>query len=279
MRHLRLLALAANGLLLPVALSAQTIVGRIVDEATRAPVNQADIALLDGSGLRRANALADSLGNFRLAPPVAGAYTLRVQHIAYTPWTSAKIEVGNSEVVEIEIRLGRTVIPLQPLVVTARTRDNSRLAGFNQRRRSSSFGRFLTRADIETRSASRTSDLLRVMPGVAVTPVNLRGRAGPERSLIGMRSSAGLCDPAFFIDGVRVHQSAESTLDDVLTPEMLNGVEVYTVSGAAPAQFAVPGSCGVVLFWTRQGEGNAKWSWKRFVVAATGIALLIVLLR
>jgi len=267
--------------LAPQLAHAQFITGRVLHETTRAVVQGAEIALFEGGDRPRATLVSDSLGRFRF-PVATGRYTLRIRHIAFAEYHSTEIAVERNETVEIEVRLGETVIPLEPLVVRGRTLDLGKMAGFNERMRNNTFGRFLTRAEIDRRGAMRTTDLLRIMPGVTITPIRVRGRPATDRSLVTMRGGGGAgrtCEPAFFIDGVRVRQGVDATIDDMLAPDMLEGVEVYTSSAGAPAQYSDPASCGVVLFWTREGEPGGRFSWKRLLIAVGAVAALIILLR
>jgi hypothetical protein len=271
--------LAAAVLAAPMTAQGQVILGRVYEEGRRTPVASAQIALLSADGRERSSTLTDSAGEFRVVPAVPGRYTLRVQHIAYAEYLSEVVDVERSETVELEIRLGRTVIPLQPLLVTARTRDTGRMTGFNERMRSHSFGRFMTRSEIERRAGGRTTDLLRTVPGVSVVPIRIRGRSGPERYMVSMRNGSATCQPAIYVDGVIVRQYAESTVDDMLSPDVLEGVEIYTSSAGAPAQYTESGTCGVILFWTRQGEGGAKFSWKRLLIGVGTLGAVILLIR
>lgn len=271
--------LVAAVLLTPALAHAQVILGVVLQEGVRDPVPGAEVALIARDGRQLSAVLADSAGVFRVVPVTPGDYTLRVRSIGHADYLSNPIEIDRGETVEVEIRLGRVAIPLDPLVVTARTRDTGRMAGFNERMRTQSFGRFLTRNQIERRGGSRTSDLLRSVPGVSIVPVRVRGRSGPERHIVAMRRGTGVCEPGIFIDGVRVRQFPEATIDDLLGPESLEAVEVYTSSAGAPVQFTEPGTCGTVLFWTRQGEPGAKFSWKRLLIGVGAIAGLLLVLR
>ena len=103
----------------------------------------------------------------------------------------------------------------------------------------------------------------------------MRGRAR-TRYLIRMRGAGETCEPAIYIDGQSVRQLPESTIDDLLEPSVIEGVEVYTSTASAPARYAQHGSCGVVLFWTGTGQVEGKkWSWKQIIGgAAVAIALI-----
>jgi hypothetical protein len=94
-----------------------------------------------------------------------------------------------------------------------------------------------------------------------------------------MRGVAGLCQPAVWIDGLYVALgTVGTTLDDLLAPQMIEGVEVYNTVAAAPIQYRA-GSCGVVLFWTRRGGrgDGARLDWRKIVAGAGAAVLFIVL--
>jgi Carboxypeptidase regulatory-like domain/TonB-dependent Receptor Plug Domain len=265
----RVVLLACAGALwLPVQAAAQVVRGVIVEADSRRPVPDATVEMIAGS--ERRGATTDSLGAFVIALQRAGTYALHVRHVGYARYDTDSVRVGTAETVHVTVQLGRTVIPLAPLVV--RARSDHRLAGFDARR-AAGVGRFLTRTDIEARGAANTTDLLRGIPGVTIAPVPRR-----SRSLIVMQSSLGRCRAAVWIDGVQIEQFPESTPDDVLTPSAIEAVEIYNSFSAAPAQY-VSGACGVVMFWTRQGgtDQGKPWRWKR-MLAGVGAALVLVLL-
>jgi hypothetical protein len=258
---------------------AQVIRGTVLDAEVRLaagvtetniPIAQAEVELMTQEGGVGTRALTDSLGSFRLSAPRPGAYRLRVRHPAYLTYDGERIDVGPEEIVDVEIRLGRNVIPLEPLVVRART--NGTLAGFHERRTRGGLATFLTREEIDARAAGRTTDLLRGLPGVRLDFV--RWGVGPT---IEMQGGFGPCQPTIYVDGVKAPESAGSSLDDFLSPERIEGVEVYSSFSTVPAQYH-SGMCGVILFWTRRGdrEGGEPWGWKR-VLLGLGIAVGLIL--
>lgn len=214
--------------------------------------------------------MTDSLGRFTLPVPGPGTYGFRVRHPSYVPYDAENVEVGAEETVVVVVRLGRNVIPLDPLIVTARVRSDA--TGFEGRRAGGGFGTFLTREEIEARAAGRTTDLLRGLPGVTVRFV--RWGVGPA---IEMRDGFGRCEPAIYVDGILAPQTQGSRVDDFLTPDRIEGVEVYTSFSTAPVQY-IMGTCGVILFWTRRGErGEGEpWHWKR-VIIGLGAAVALIL--
>jgi hypothetical protein len=273
----RQVVLAALLLLLPAPMAAQRLVGGVRTEALDAPVIGAEVQVRRVGAAVRLTARTDSLGMFSVRLPEGGSYTVEVRAEGYMEYQSAPVEVGPAETVTLEIRMGRNVIPLEPIRVAARTTD-LRLAGFHERRLSGAFGRFLTRADIERHVPPRSTELLRGMSGVTLTAVR-RGRVAQTGNLISMRGGIASCQPAIYIDGQRVRQSAESTIDDILSPQDIEGVEVYTMGGTAPVQFADPGACGVILFWTRPGGSDGeRFAWRRLGLGLAAVVVLGLLL-
>lgn len=236
----------------------------------RIPVEGAQVDLIGPTGDEVDTTTTDSLGVFVFAGLAPGIFGLRVSHVAYRPVETAPFEVGATEAVALEVRLGREAIPLEPLVVTARV--SSTLADFHRRRGGAGHGTYLTRSDIETRGAGYTTDLLRGMPGIRLDFV--RWGTGPR---VEMQSGFGPCEPGIFVDGAEMAGSAAGSLNDFLTPDRIEGVEVYSSLSTVPAQFRVE-NCGAILFWTRRGDrGEGKpWSWWRLLVgvgSAVGLVL------
>jgi len=270
-------------LTLPVSAAAQAIRGVVVDEEVRAfpsdslvnpGIQGAEVVVIREDWDDGPRTLTDSLGRFFLEVPEAGVFGLRVSHPAYVSYRVERMEVGDGETLNIELRMGRNVVPLEPLVVTARM--NSLMSGFHQRRTGGGLGTFLTREEIDARGAGRTTDLLRDMPGVRIEFE--RWGVGPS---IVMQGGFGPCPPAIFVDGVQTTQfsGVGSSVDDYITPERIEGIEVYTSFSTVPAQYQ-SGMCGVILIWTRQGgrEGGEPWGWKRTLLGfavAVGLVLWI----
>jgi hypothetical protein len=267
-------------LVLPLSsVEGQVIRGVVVDAEARVtvsgvamsmPISGAEVEVITEGGAERIRVETDSLGVFLMYVAGYPRVRLAVRHPAYHPYETETIEVGQEETVNLEIRLGRNVIPLEPIVVTART--NTTMAGFHARRTGSAFATFLTREEIEARAAGQTTDLLRGLPGVRIN--FQRWGVGPS---IEMQNGFGVCEPTIYVDGVRAPQTAGSSLNDFLTPDRIEGVEVYSSLSTAPVQY-ISGNCGVILFWTRRGgrEGGEPWSWKR-VLVGLGVAVGLVL--
>lgn len=259
-------AVTAFLLLLPVAASAQAIRGSVVDDESGEPIAGVALDVVRGNTVV-ATGQTGSDGSVVLSLRAAGRYSLRVTHPSYLPLTTAELSVG-SDTVRIELRLGRTTIPLRPLVVEVPL--DARMAGFYERMRRGAAGHFITQDRIEQRPGARTTDLLREVPGLDIVRV-----AG--RNMVRIRGRA-TCNPTMFIDGIEVRQYPESGVDDFLRPEMLAGVEVYT-GGNAPPPIEGRNACGVIAFWTRPVGQVEAFSWRRIIAGgAVVLGLLTIIL-
>jgi hypothetical protein len=262
-------------LLLPAAAKSQTIRGVVVEDGTSTPIAGALVELMAPDESSVATAQSNSTGAFLLRPRRSGSFILRLRHLGYATVVSDTLVLKPEEAVEVEVRMDRTAIPLEPLVVTARR--NARLAGFYERQQRSGIGRYVTRAELERRPGARATELLRMMPGVSLVPVTL-GSGSPTGNLITMRGGAGRCMPTIYLDGVVVKQYADSPVDDFLKADMLEGIEVYTAFTSAPSPIHALDGCGVVAFWTRPVIPGT-WSWKKAAAGAVGFVLIIGLTR
>jgi hypothetical protein len=246
------------------------------------PIGGAIVELIGIDRARDGLAVTDTAGAFVLRPRRSGSFVINVSHPSYVSRDSMALKIKPGLAFQVEVRMGRRAIPLEPLIV--KTTTTARLAGFHERARSSgSFGKFVTRADIDRRPGTRrATDLLEELEGVEIVAVAPAGgsnlaplpASGTSNEttlrtrMIRMGSNTASCEPAIFVDGVRVKQFTDSGIDDFLTPDMIEGVEVYPRSAGAPSEFVASNSCGVVAFWTRAPtEESGKVTWKRIRLA------------
>jgi hypothetical protein len=270
------LVLACMFVALPASGHAQAIRGVVMEDGSGDPISGVAIDAIRTDGRISVSVLTDEGGRFFLPVGTPDRYRLRLTHPSYVTTDVQDLRVSRIDTLLVELRMGRTAVPLQPLVV-APPRD-ARLAGFLERmRRPGGGGQFITQSDIERRPGARTTDLLRQLNGVEVIA------SGPRRltNLIRIRGNTR-CDPTIYIDGIVVQQYAESGIDDFLRPEMLAGVEIYTSSTGAPPPITARGDCGVIAFWTRGVEQGEAWSWRRILIGGgvlLGLLTLVLLTR
>jgi hypothetical protein len=274
MKRTWLAALLAAALA-PAGAGAQTIRGVVVEDSTRVPVDGVTVELLAPDSAAVDSARTDSTGTFVLSPGRPGSYALRVTPLPYEA-APIPLEVGPAETLQLELRVGRTTVPLEPLVVEVH-RDRQLAEFYDRMNNHRGFGHFLSREQIEARGpGARVTDLLRMMPGVQI--VAMSPQFPGAGNLITMRGGVGRCLPDVYIDGMPVEQYGGSGVDDLLSSAMLEGVEVYPSTAGVPGVIHARGSCGVVAFWTKRDTGG-RWSWKKLLVGVGLGALLLLLAR
>ena len=240
-------------LLLQQAATGQAIVGRVLDETTGTGVTAAHVILLDRTGATRGQSFADSAGWFRLAAPIPGRYRVQASSLGYAPLESVDLNLEKGIELHLELRLSSTAVALEPLRIVARRAYRvGRLAEYYDRAqwtRRTGMGRIFMRDDIDRIRPFSVSSLVRMTPG----------RLG--------------CQPTYMLDGLPVENE---TLDSLIHPEDVEGVEIYRGSVQIPAEYMNRASCGLVLVWTRlDAPGMKPFSWKRLLVGVGLGALLI----
>jgi hypothetical protein len=184
-------------------------------------------------------------GTFVLTGLPAGTYSLDVRAIGYEP-TSIPVNLSAKRPASVDVVLEKQVAMLNTVVTTGQSTKAQRdFTGFMDRKNRNFGGKFFTQEDIEERSPFVMTDLMRMAPGMQVSPNGgmgyvLRGRGG--------------CTPEVFIDGMKVMQGADD-IDNMVRPNEVQGVEVYSSTVGVPAEYggANGGNCGVVLIWTKRG--------------------------
>lgn len=267
---------ALLALLLARAVSAQTIQGVVVEDSTKRPIVGATVELVRPDGVVAARSISGRVGEFHMQLSAGGQHRLRLTHPSYRAPDSDTLTVAIGESVTLELRMSPAAIPLAPLTVTARVRDA--FGGFYKRARAPGFGHFLTREQIERRAGVRATDLLRGVPGILVVPAHDGAGVIPVY-LVTMRGTAtGRCLPMLYVDGMPIRQEADGLIDQMLTADMLEGVEVYTSLAGVPPRFQSLESCGVVAFWTR-ADAYGRWSWWKLAAGVGSFVLAVILLR
>lgn len=185
----------------------------------------------------------DEAGNFRLGGVPAGAATLIVRRLGFSP-VARQVLVVPPAVPALSIVLAPLAQALSTVVVTERGRRyRGNLAEF-YRRRDQGFGRFFTQEEIQRRNPMRITDLFRTVPGI-----EMREDIFGQRTL---RMRGARCDPLVWIDG---YPLATGYLDpDTFDPSTYAAIEVYTGISTVPVELRGPnglGACGVIALWSR----------------------------
>lgn len=249
----------------PGGLWAQTLEGRVLDEATGGAIASALVTLSDLEGNVLAVVTTDDDGTFRFGEPgpPGRTYELRVERVGYGP-ARATLEFDPDQPVQVDVILAPAAVAVDPIVVSGRRRGRLVDVGF-ETRRAQGGAIFIDRAEIDERTPARITDLLRGQPGLRVISI---GQEEDVRVGASGRSLSGAdCQPAIWIDGSRVRSAGvpevnrartgstirvDPALTELIGPEDIEGIEVYTGPAGLPVRFRGRNvDCGVVLIWTR----------------------------
>lgn len=255
-KRLALLALAP--LLFAVPADGQALRGRVVDAVSGRPLSEAGVLVHSSAGLYRA-LITDSIGTFTLNLPGPGQYTLTASRDGYMTVGPASFDAPAGRVLDVVLRLSTGPIVLEPLEVTARRLPSGPLATARQRsalNRRLGFGLHLDREEIDRSFAFSASDLVRSM-SIQIGSTDMTADSA-ENTLYTRRGGAN-CTLALFVDGLLINRTGGS-LDDVISPDMIDAVEVYfgaTIVGG----FQDRNGCGMVLVWSRRDAPRYRFTW------------------
>jgi hypothetical protein len=226
------------------ALPAQIVRGTLIDDQTGQRIVEATVSLLTEDSVQVAEVQTDRSGTFVLRVIRPGSYRLRAECRGFVPVVSALMEMGQGDTIPVQIALSKRAVVLNAIVVKPqRRRRGSPLDDFYDRMERLPWGNFVALEEIERSHASRATDLLRRIPGVTLV------RAAHSSGLnVILR---GTCSPTVIINGTRAPLVGGGTIDDLVKPSTLEGIEVYRNAGDVPAEYGANVGCGAILLWTR----------------------------
>ncbi|HEV2018624.1 MAG TPA: TonB-dependent receptor [Gemmatimonadaceae bacterium] len=199
--------------------STATLVGQILDSASRKPLSQAKV-ILPGTNLRTTT---DLTGNFVFRRVPAGRYSVEARRIGYEPAVSAEISVPAGEQVSLTILMRSAPFRLADVTVTP--------GAFSLLDAGPALGQTITRAEIE--AAPFGEDLFRAMSRI---PGLSSGDYGAQFSIRGGRQDETL----ILLDGLEIYEPyhlkdfAEGALS-IVDVETIDRVELLT--GGFPAHY------------------------------------------
>lgn len=220
-----------------------TITGRVLSAETGEPIGGAEVRM-EGTPH---GAVSSDNGLFRMEDLPEGEHRLTIEYMGAKS-EQFLVDLGVRESVNVAFDLEMKVIPVPELEVSVNEDiPVGKLYSFH-RRAESSPGYFITREDIEERNTSRTTDILRQVPGLDIGAPRLGG------STVTMSRRDG-CVPDYYVDGAR----APMFDMDNLKPIDIAGIEVYRGNSEVPAEFKHSDRCGVIVVWTRDPS-----NWRNF---------------
>lgn len=221
------------------------IVGVVTDQVSGEPIPE---VVVNVPTVGRATTTAAD-GRFVLPDLVPGRQELVFSHLGYQR-RAETIEVQAGHATKVQVDLTVDAIELDPIEVAVDRRDrNLERAGFYQREEDG-WGHFVDRDDIENWNPIDLTDALIRFPGVAI----VSGVHGPMDRRLRFRRAGGVCAPRVYLDGVMLTGLRAFSVDDMVNPMSVAGIEMYRGVAGIPAQYSGLGTdCGVVLIWLRRG--------------------------
>ena len=261
-----IVTLAVLALALPVAASVAsaqtgTIVGTVVDQASKTPLPSVQVQIV---GTTR-GVITGSDGHFRLAVVPSGPTQIRATRIGYAAATQT-VSVPTGDVATVDFGLSATQVTLDQVVVTG-TQET-------QRERVSGNLVAVIAADSVNKAAVNTFSDLLAGKAAGVDIMQSSGEVGAS-SRIRIRGSNSISlsnDPLLVIDGVFVDNGTNSLANaiftggqtvsrfDDLNPDEIENVEILK-GPSASALYGTAGANGVILVTTKKGAaGRAVWT-------------------
>jgi hypothetical protein len=220
----------------------------VVRDPAGAPLRGAELTLTAVG----ATALTGADGRFAIDSLPSGTQPLAVQHIGLAP-IRMTVDLTRRHPVSIVIKMTQTVPVLAKVEVKGRD-VLSKLAGFEQRRRTIGGAQFFTAADIAKMQATKLTDVFRHAATLRVIRIDPKDSTFKlaivsARGQVSLRfARTGFCYPAVFIDGALTKDGADD-IDMFMDPGAVAGIEIYPDGGTTPSQYKA-GDCGTVLIWT-----------------------------
>lgn len=255
---LLLAALAAGT---PAGAQVVQVVGTVLEENSSTPIAGARVEVYDVGWRSRGVAVTGADGRFTLRLREQPGYRVRATRAGYRTNNTPVLWTDGHDFLQIELRLDRNSVLLAPIEIVARSRrqPSAVLASFRSRLRTG-MGQYITRDDIEKRHPPAVTDLLATVPGVRLesSGTGFRRTVYLTRAIAGPRD----CPAQIFIDGFPLQRGNPFTnvdpgfaIDDVVSPDAIEGIEIYRGLSTVPAEFLTPNAhCGVVAIWTRRGN-------------------------
>ncbi|UCC84102.1 MAG: TonB-dependent receptor plug domain-containing protein [Gemmatimonadota bacterium] len=232
----------------PAAGQTVQVKGRVIEDGSKFPIEGVRVTLLSVDDRRLEVRYTDELGAFDFVVRYRSGVKLRADRIGYKETLTPTLYFDDHDFFRVEIRMKVDAVLLAPLEVVGRSRSFSPLHRDFEHRRLTGSGWYITRKDIEELKPAYVTDLLARVPGVRLVSSGAGHRRMPTFGRI-----PG-CYAEVYVDGFHITRSPGFTIDDVVLPGSVEGIEVYRGLATVPAEYLSPGAvCGVVAIWTRRG--------------------------
>lgn len=230
------------------------LIGYVRDARTERPVVAATVAVVGGTAATETN----RRGSFVLSGVPVGVHELAVRHLGYAP-LSYVVSVSRGITTEVEAGMVPDPVEMEPIVATATRPRRLEVGGFYERKYWGELvggGIFFTATDIERRGPVLISQMIADEPGIRLGNCRLRRSSCMLlNTRVASEFSPEGCPLSFYLDNTRVRGLGGrdgQTIDDLVRPHEIAGVEIYRSTASLPGEFAGSDSqCGIVAIWTK----------------------------
>ncbi|MGQ0702089.1 MAG: carboxypeptidase regulatory-like domain-containing protein [Gemmatimonadales bacterium] len=246
-----LLSVGINPIAAQVVPTAE-IRGRVVSR-TQVPLPGAEIAVLRDS----LSVGTDSGGRFVLQGIPPGEHVIRIRRIGFLPqYFAATLAAGERKDVLITLSPGAYQLP--EVEVTERALKPIEYAWTTKyddffRRKAVGLGYYISRKDIDQKSASETTELLLGVPGLQVRLVGSPGLSPNEVSSTRCRDMISVWIDGWELrpdPGLRRQSLRVGSMLERIHPLQIEMIEVYTGPARGQAEFVGSSYCAIMI-WTR----------------------------
>jgi hypothetical protein len=226
-------------------------------------------AIVDVLGSTRATR-SDGTGGFLLDAIPAGTRTVQLKAIGLLP-VSAAMDFPTRGLRDTTFSMTRRAQPLESDTVKARALPLPLMDDGFETRRLHGLGAYVTADQIARHNFPDLASILRGVRGVRIDCNATKARQGmsclPMPAMVGITDLASAsCVPSVFLNGVPFTVTAITDprgitpdpprfqeLSEIVRPEMVRGIEVYSSPGTTPAQYDRSSStgCGSIVIWTK----------------------------
>jgi hypothetical protein len=216
------------------------ITGRVVAAQTGEPLMGVQVLI---RGTRRWG-LTNQEGVFRVTDLKPGPQVIEFRNPNRAPVVYT-LTLEADKITELAVKIDTRTVALPEVVIEGKeTQPPAKMQDFFSRKTAGHGGYFITRKDIEERQPRVLSDMMRRVPGLRV---DCDFGSCQVTSFTEARRIMGGCPIQYFLDGVPFSGDV-----DELTPDQVEGIEIYRGSSSIPPQFNTGTSmCGVIAVWSR----------------------------
>jgi hypothetical protein len=222
------------------------IIDGLVSDSALAPLNEVTISFVGGT----TQVVTGVNGKFRFLEVPVGRYQILARKIGTEP-VIAEVDVVADQVARLAMMLEPVATELKGVRVEAAAVGSIRLRGFEERRKASGTGFFMTAAQIENSRVLTGAELVARAPNLLVRSFDAAGVGGKAVSL---RLPTKLrCPMHIVLDGIPLGDN----LGDLPSPKELAGIEIYHGPASMPLEFkrwSGAAYCGLIVAWTKDGS-------------------------